>query len=272
MYAHVIFELLTTIPLENATNKKGGQNMDFKEKLIAKAKEVDIKIKPEQSEQFLLYFNLLTQWNEKINLTAIIEPDEVIVKHFVDSLLMLKATKIKNEAKVIDVGTGAGFPAVPLKIMRPDLKITLLDSLNKRLKFLELVASELGFEFEYVHKRAEEAGKILTMRESYDIAVSRAVANLNTLSEYCIPLIKMKGFFIAMKGPALKEEIVSARRAYSTLGCKLKEEFEFILPDEEKSVRKIAVFQKFSFTPKIYPRHGNKISKDPLFLAKSKLV
>ncbi|MFI3206931.1 MAG: 16S rRNA (guanine(527)-N(7))-methyltransferase RsmG [Clostridia bacterium] len=238
--------------------------MDIREELVLKAKEIGVKIKPAQAEKFQRYYELLIEWNEKINLTAITEASEIVTKHFVDSLAILKYVDIKQDAKMIDVGTGAGFPAVPIKIMRPDIDMTLLDGLNKRLKFLAVVGEELGLEFTCVHKRAEEAGRMNEMRESYDVAVARAVAKMNTLCEYCIPLIKMKGKFVAMKGPALSEELVEAKRAMGLLGCSLKSEETFVLPDNEKSERKIAVLQKFSFTPKIYPRHGNKISKDPL--------
>ena len=238
--------------------------MDIKQELIEKAKELGIKIKMPQAEKFQIYYNLLIEWNEKINLTAITEPLQVITKHFIDSLMLLKFVEIKENAKMIDVGTGAGFPAVPIKIMRPDIEMTLLDGLNKRLKFLNLVGDELGLEFNCIHKRAEEAGKIVGMRESFDIVTARAVAKMNTLCEYCIPLVKMKGRFVAMKGPGLSDELEVAKNAIGLLGCRLKFSQSFNLPDEEKSERNIAVMQKFSFTPKIYPRHGNKISKDPI--------
>lgn len=238
--------------------------MDIREELVAKAKEMNIRIKPAQADKFQRYYELLIEWNEKINLTAITEPSEVIVKHFVDSLLVLKSVEIKQGAKMIDVGTGAGFPAVPIKIMRPDIEMTLLDGLNKRLKFLNLVGEEIGLDFICIHKRAEEAGRMKEMREKYDFAIARAVARMNTLCEYCIPLIKMKGKFIAMKGKILHEELDEAKRAIEIMGCNVKNVDNFVLPDEEKSERTIALLQKLSFTPKEYPRHGNKISKDPI--------
>lgn len=238
--------------------------MEPQKELIAKAKELGIKVTDEQAAKFGRYLDLLLEWNEKINLTAITDPQEVIVKHFVDSLCLLKAVDLKAGAKVIDVGTGAGFPGVPLKIMRPDIELTLLDGLNKRLKFLAEVGKELDFKASYVHKRAEEAGKLVGMRESYDLATARAVAKMSTLCEYCIPLIKMKGKFAAMKGPGLREELSEAKRAMELLGCKEITVESFVLPDPEKSERNIAVLQKTNFTPKDYPRHGNKISKSPL--------
>ena len=240
------------------------QEIDIREELIAKAKEAGLKVTHEQAEKFNLYLKLLLEWNEKINLTAITDPHEAVIKHFIDSISFLKSHTIKPGAKVIDVGTGAGFPGVPLKIMRPDIKLTLLDGLNKRLKFLQDVAEKLGFEAEFVHKRAEEAGKINTMREKFDVATARAVAPMNTLCEYCIPLVKMKGYFVAMKGPSLEDEMKEAKKAIDILGCEVEKIDSFILPDLEKSERKIAVMRKFNFTPKEYPRHGNKISKSPI--------
>ena len=214
--------------------------MDIKNLLISKAKEIGVKVSPAQAEQFQIYLDLLLERNTVMNLTAITDPEEAVIKHFVDSLTLLKALEIKKNAKVIDVGTGAGFPGIPLKIIRPDIELTLLDSLNKRLVFLREVCDAIGIEAETIHKRAEEAGKDTKLRESFDVATARAVANMNILAEYCIPLIKMKGYFAAMKGPSL--------------------------PDEEQSERFVAVMRKLRFTPKMYPRHGGTITKKPLFL------
>jgi 16S rRNA (guanine527-N7)-methyltransferase len=250
--------------IENETNEVVSEVPDIKDELIAKAKEAGIKVTKAQAEKFQKYLELLLNWNEKINLTAITDPSECVVKHFVDSLLFLKTVSPKQGAKIIDVGTGAGFPGIPIAIMRPDVKLTLLDSLNKRLVFLREVCKELDIEAEFVHKRAEEAGKIKGMRENYDIATARAVARMNTLCEYCIPLIKMKGLFVVMKGPGLDEEMEEAKKAIRILGCDVKKQENFTLPNEEKSERNIAVLQKFRFTPKDYPRHGNKITKDPI--------
>lgn len=180
--------------------------MDIKNLLISKAKEIGVKVSPAQAEQFQIYLDLLLERNTVMNLTAITDPEEAVIKHFVDSLTLLKALEIKKNAKVIDVGTGAGFPGIPLKIMRPDIELTLLDSLNKRLVFLREVCDAIGIEAETIHKRAEEAGKDTKLRESFDVATARAVANMNILAEYCIPLIKMKGYFAAMKGPSLPDD------------------------------------------------------------------
>jgi len=208
--------------------------MDIREELIARAKEIGVKVSPAQADQFQIYLDLLLERNEVMNLTAITDPHEAVVKHFVDSLTLLKAVEIKKGAKLIDVGTGAGFPGLPVKILRPDIELTLLDGLNKRLKFLSEVCEAIGVEATCVHKRAEEAGKIVGMRECYDIATARAVARMNTLCEYCIPLIKMKGHFVAMKGPGLTEELAEAKKAVSILGCKVVKSEQLTLPDEEK--------------------------------------
>lgn len=242
--------------------------MDIRKELIAHAKTIGVKVYPSQADQFQTYLDMLLERNEVMNLTAITDPHEAVIKHFVDSLTFLKAVDMKKGAKVIDVGTGAGFPGVPLKIMRPDIQLTLLDSLNKRLKFLEEVCVAIGIEATCIHKRAEEAGRDVKLRESFDIATARAVANMNTLAEYCIPLIKMKGLFVAMKGPGLEEEMKLAKRAISTLGCKIVKNVPVTLPDEERSERNIAVMQKIVYTPKTYPRHGGTITKKPLFLEK----
>ena len=236
--------------------------VDIKSELIQKAKAVGIKIKPEQAQQFQRYMELLLEWNEKINLTAIVEPSEIVEKHFIDSIMLLSECDIKNGARVIDVGTGAGFPGIPLKIMRADIDLTLLDSTNKKLTFLNTVCNDLGIKVGTVHKRAEEAGLDKKMRESYDVAVSRAVAPMNILAEYCIPFIKMKGTFIAMKGPSLSEEMKTAEGAISRLGGECREVLSLSLPCGDE--RNIAVVAKTRFTPPEFPRHGSTISKHPL--------
>lgn len=234
---------------------------DIRAALMEKSKKVGVKVDAGQADLFQRYMELLLEWNEKMNLTAITDPAEIVEKHFVDSLSLLSLYQPKQGAKLIDVGTGAGFPGSPLKIMRPDLKLTLLDSLNKRLNFLKAVCTELGLESTLVHRRAEEAGLDKTMRESFDVAVARAVAPLNVLCEYCIPLIKMKGIFFAMKGPAVQEELNGSSYAIELLGGE-ETVLPFLLPDgEERTLIKI---QKKRFTPKGYPRHGGTIAKHPL--------
>ncbi len=232
--------------------------------LISTCNDVEIEINEEQATKFMRYLELLLEWNEKINLTAITEPHDVVVKHFVDSLFLLKFSDIPKGASFIDVGTGAGFPGVPIKIMRPDIKLTLLDSLNKRLNFLGEVCKELDIDVNLVHARAEDAGKKPELREKFDIATARAVAKLSVLSEYCIPLVKKGGAFISMKGPNFGTELKEGENAVKILGAVKEKNETFTLPDAENSERNITIFRKKNATPKIYPRHGNKISKSPL--------
>jgi 16S rRNA (guanine527-N7)-methyltransferase len=226
------------------------------------ADEMNLAFTEEQITQFQTYMELLVEWNKKINLTAITEPKEIAVKHFLDSLTVLGVADIKQGASLIDVGTGAGFPGIPLKIMRCDLKVTLLDSLNKRLNFLQEVCDTLKFEIPLIHARAEEGGRQKQLREKFDIATARAVAPLNLLCEYCLPFLKVGGIFIAMKGPNCTEEVESAMKAISLLGCELEEHKDFVLPDG--SARTLVMIKKCKVTPDIYPRHGSKISKNPL--------
>lgn len=235
---------------------------DWGREFADKAKEAGIKVTPAQAEQFETYCRLLLEWNEKINLTAITDPGEVAEKHFIDSLTLLSHCAIKQGAKVIDVGTGAGFPGVPLKILRPDIELTLLDGVNKRLNFLGEVCSALGIQAQRLHKRAEEAGLEHKLRESFDIAAARAVAPLNILCEYCLPLVKMKGYFLAMKGPGAAEEISQAKHAMELLGGTEVEIHSFSLPTAGE--RNIVAVRKKAFTPKGYPRHGGTITKHPL--------
>lgn len=239
--------------------------MELWSELIAKAAEVGISVTEEQARRLQKYWDLLLEWNERINLTAITDPHQAVVKHFVDSLLLLKAVKPIPGAKFLDVGTGAGFPGVPVKIMRPDLHLTLLDGLNKRLVFLKEVSEKLGFQVELVHRRAEEAGTLREMREAFDLVTARAVAPMNPLCEYCIPLVRKDGLFVAMKGPGLDAELEEAERAITVLGCQVERVEKMYLPDEERSERNIAVLRKIQRTPKEYPRHGNKIKKSPIF-------
>ena len=235
---------------------------DIRQKLILESKNLGIKITAEQAAKFQKYMELLVEWNDKLNLTAITEPEEILEKHFLDSLTTLLACKPKDGSKVLDVGTGAGFPGVPIKIVRPDLQVTLLDGSNKRLNFLGELCSELGVECRRVHKRAEEAGLDKAMRENYDIVIARAVAQLRILCEYCLPLVKMKGYFIAMKGPGANEELFEARNALNILGGDKVDVKQVQLPNAGE--RNLVVVRKLSFTPKGYPRHGGTITKHPL--------
>lgn len=234
---------------------------NFNEALIAGMKKFNIELTDEQINKFIIYCNMLIEWNNKMNLTAIKEPTEIAVKHFVDSCSVLNYVKIKKNAKVIDIGTGAGFPGIPLKILREDLDITLLDSLNKRLVFLNEVAKELNLELNTIHSRAEDLGRQENHREQYDIAISRAVAPLNVLSEYSIPFVRKGGKFISMKGPNVQSEIDEAKKGIRILGGKCNNVVQFSIGDNSRS---IVIVDKLNPTPYTYPRHGSKISKKPL--------
>lgn len=217
-----------------------------------------------QIEQFLKYYEMLVEWNQFMNLTAITEYDDVMKKHFVDSISLIKAYNVKKTVKVIDVGTGAGFPGLALKIAYPDLQVTLLDSLNKRIQFLDAVIKELGLTgVETIHGRAEDFSKPGKLREQFDLCVSRAVANLSTLSEYCLPFIKKGGQFISYKSEKITEERKMAERAISLLGGKIKGQVEFMLPDSD-IYRNLFIVEKVKETPKKFPRKAGLPGKEPL--------
>lgn len=217
-------------------------------------KYLGISLSEEQLGQFLSYYEMLAEWNQMINLTAIIEYDDVMKKHFVDSLSLIKAVDVTRPLSLIDVGTGAGFPGLALKIAFPNLKVTLLDSLNKRIQFINKMIENLGLtEVETIHGRAEDFAKPGKLRESFDLCVSRAVANLSTLSEYCIPFVKKGGLFISYKSEKISEEIAAAQNAISVLGGKLEGQVEFMLPDSD-IYRNFVIIRKQKPTPQKYPR------------------
>ena len=226
------------------------------------AEKSGFHLKKEQIEKLDLYAEILLEWNEKINLTAITDNEGIAIKHFYDSLTPLWYLNIPKNARVIDVGTGAGFPSIPMAIVRPDLRFTLLDSLNKRLNFLNEVCTRLDISAELVHMRAEDAAQKAEYRESFDVAVSRAVAALPVLCEYCIPFVRKNGMFIAMKGSKAEEELEISKNAVSTLGATVEKTVKISLPDD--SERNIIVIRKKNYTPKAYPRHGSKIAKKSL--------
>ncbi|MDD2955542.1 MAG: 16S rRNA (guanine(527)-N(7))-methyltransferase RsmG [Oscillospiraceae bacterium] len=233
-----------------------------KEKLISLAEAAGVALTPQMAEQFDRYAGLLVEWNEKMNLTAITQPEEIVVKHFVDSLIPLAQFPVPQNASVIDVGTGAGFPGLPWKIARPDLKLTLLDSLNKRLNFLNEVLSQLQITGETVHARAEDGGKNPQYRERFDIATARAVANLTALSEYCLPYVNVGGYFLALKSGQIDDELEQAKPAIRLLGGKCREIIPYALPDG--SGRSLIVLEKISQTPAKYPRPAAQMAKKPL--------
>lgn len=237
---------------------------EFKDILIKGAKELSTAIDDEQENKFEIFLKELLEWNKVMNLTAIKEPNDVASKHFVDSLALLKYADIKENANVADVGCGAGFPGHPIKIVRPDIKLTSIDSLEKRLKFLENLEEKLEFNnCERVHLRAEEAGTKPEYREKFDYSFARAVAKLRVLSEYCLPLVKVGGSFIAMKGPDDEEEIDEAKTAIKLLGGKIEKVVEYDLPETD-SKRTIIIIKKEKPTDKKYPRSSGKIKNNPL--------
>lgn len=211
-------------------------------------------------ERFDTYARLLVEWNEKMNLTAITEPKEIELKHFLDSLMLAKYYDLQNVSKAIDVGAGAGFPSMPILIYKPEIQFTLLDSLNKRLTFLSTVNSELGLDAKLVHSRAEVSGQEENYREKFDLATARAVAPMNVLSEYCIPFVKEGGAFVALKGS--NDDVSEASNAIEVLGGRLESNISYELGGTES--RTIAVVRKISQTPTQYPRKSKKISTKPL--------
>ena len=234
-------------------------NVDY---FIDELNKLDILLTDKQINQFIRFYEMLVDKNKVMNLTAITDFDEVIDKHFLDSLNIFRLVDFKKEKSVLDLGTGAGFPGIPLKIAFPDIKITLVDSLNKRVLFLNSVVEELGLkDIECVHARAEDLAKDNKYREKFDLCVSRAVANLSTLSEYCIPFVKVGGSFISYKSGDCEEEINSSKNAIKLLGAKISKVENFVIKDMGRS---FVVIDKLSSTAKKFPRKAGLPSKDPL--------
>ena len=229
-------------------------------------KQLHLELSKKQILQFISYYELLIDWNSRMNLTAITEFEDVLKKHFIDSLSLISAVSdlAQKQYDLIDVGTGAGFPGIPLKIAFPNLKITLLDSLNKRIQFLNEVICKLELQdIEAVHGRAEDFAKPDQFRERYDLCVSRAVANLATLSEYCIPFVMPGGFFISYKSEKVNVELEEAKKAISVLGGSFQKNIEFLLPHSDIT-RNFIVIQKKNKTPLKYPRKAGLPSKEPI--------
>ncbi|MCM1552145.1 MAG: 16S rRNA (guanine(527)-N(7))-methyltransferase RsmG [Butyrivibrio sp.] len=234
--------------------------IQFKEDLSA----LGIVLSDCRIEQFMTYYEMLIDWNQRINLTAITEYDEVLKKHFIDSMSLINAYDVTKTSSVIDVGTGAGFPGLALKIAYPNLQVTLLDSLNKRIHFLDAVIESLGLEgVETIHGRAEDLAKSDMLREQFDLCVSRAVANLSTLSEYCLPFVKRGGQFISYKSEKLSDELETAGRAISVLGGNVSRQVEFYLPNSN-IYRNLFVIEKVRETPLKYPRKAGLPAKEPI--------
>ena len=238
-------------------NKEG-----FIKEIILKLNEININIDEKTGESFYKYTKLLLEWNEKINLTAITDMNDIILKHYVDSLTINKY--IEEGKEIIDIGTGAGFPGIPLKILNPNNKFILVDSLNKRINFLEEVKKEINLnKIEMVHARVEDLAKNEQYRENVDIAVSRAVANLSTLLEYMLPFVKEKGLCICMKGPNINEELKKDKKAIDVLGGKIETIKNIRLPDSDME-RNIVVLRKIKSTPNKYPRKAGTPAKQPI--------
>lgn len=232
--------------------------------LEEKLNELDLTLTQKQLQQFDTFYELLIEWNKVMNLTGITEYEEVIEKHFIDSLSIIKSIDLTSVETIIDVGTGAGFPGIPLKIAFPKLQVTLLDSLNKRIRFLDTVIEYIGLQgIKTIHGRAEDYAKQKEYREKYDVCVSRAVANLSTLSEYCLPYIRIGGIFISYKSGDVEEEVDKSQKAVNILGGLINNVMKFQLPGTNIG-RSFIVIEKIKQTSKKYPRKAGLPSKEPL--------
>lgn len=232
--------------------------------LIKGCEELEIELNAGQKDKFIKFKELLQEWNQKIDITTIIEDKEVDIKHFLDSLTLLETGLFKGDLKLIDVGTGGGFPGIPLKIYNENINMTLMDSLNKRITFLKDVISKLELkDVEAIHGRAEELGRTDEYREKYDVCTSRAVAQLDVLVEYCLPFVKVGGHFISMKGPNPEEEVNSAKKAIKLLGGRVVDSYNVGIPESDIE-HSIIIIEKINNTPRKYPRGGGKPRKNPL--------
>lgn len=236
--------------------------VEFEEIMKAYSEKIDVEINTSKIEAFYKYMKVLLEWNKNINLTAITEEKEIIIKHFIDSITINKY--IKNKKNIFDIGTGAGFPGIPLKIINPKINFTLIDSLNKRINFLEEIKRLLKFEnLELVHSRAEDLAHNIEYREKADVVVSRAVSNLSTLVEYMIPFLKKDGICICMKGNNINEEVSNSEKALGILGGKIEKIENFLLPNSEIE-RNLIIIRKVKNTSNIYPRKAGIPNKKPL--------
>lgn len=222
-------------------------------------KKYNLELSEELYRKLDIYADFLVEYNQNVNLTALTEPYDILYKHFIDSILLALHVDIKGNSRIIDVGTGAGFPSVPIKLFRPDVKITLLDSLNKRIVFLQKLCEKLEIDAEFVHGRAEDISKNAEYREKFDVSCARAVANMSLLSELCIPFVKVGGIFTAMKGPT--EDIMLGHNAVDILGGTIESIKDYAIEDEG---RKVVVVRKISQTPTKYPRNSSQIKKKNL--------
>ena len=232
--------------------------------LIDGLSNFNITLTEDQVNKFVIYKSLLKEWNQKINITSIEDDEEIDIKHFLDSLTPINTGLFKEKVKVIDIGTGGGFPGMPLKIYKEDIEVVLLDSLNKRINYLNEVIKSLNLtDISAVHGRAEDFGQNKNYREKFDIAVSRAVASLNILSEYCLPFVKVGGYFISMKGQDVEEEIKESSKAISVLGGRVEKKVDVTIPNSD-IIHSLIIIKKIKETPTKYPRNAGKPKKNPL--------
>ena len=238
--------------------------MEFFDILNEACEDAKIEFNEDKYNKLIKYMRLVQEWNQKVNLTAIVEDDDFIKKHFVDCIKAFKSDAIRNAKTVIDVGTGAGFPGLPIAIMNENCEVLLLDSLNKRINFLNLVVRELGLKnVETVHSRAEDGARNPELREKFDVATSRAVANMAVLSEFCMPYVKVSGHFVALKGPSLDEELENGSNAIKKLGGELHKVIEVTIEGTDLK-HNIVEIKKVEKCPKAYPRKAGTITKKPL--------
>lgn len=238
--------------------------MQYFDIIKTECENIGLEINEEKYNKFIQYKDLMKEWNEKINLTAITDDREIIIKHFVDSIKALQFKNLNGSVKIIDVGTGAGLPGIPIKIMNDNAEVLLLDSLQKRINFLNEVIEKLELEgIKTIHGRAEDLGTNLSYREKFDVAISRAVANMAVLAEFCLPFVKKNGYFIALKGPAVQEELNEAKKAISILGGKIEEVVQIDFKDSDLK-HNLVIIKKIKGTPKQYPRRAGTANKKPI--------
>ncbi|MCT8977609.1 16S rRNA (guanine(527)-N(7))-methyltransferase RsmG [Clostridium sp. CX1] len=238
--------------------------MDYFQIMNSACLDVQLDFNEDMYNKFMQYKDMIKEWNEKINLTAITEDEQMVKKHFIDSIKIFKFSPLREAKSIIDIGTGAGFPGIPIKLVKPDVDMTLLDSLNKRIIFLNEVINKLELkEIKTIHGRAEDFSRKIEYRQSIDVVVSRAVANLAVLSELCIPYVKIGGYFVAMKGPSVEEEIKEGKSAVSILGGKIEDIIEIEIEDSNLN-HNLVVIRKVKETPKAYPRKAGTATKKPL--------
>lgn len=231
---------------------------------VSKLQEKGIQLSEKQQKQFTKYYQILVKWNEKMNLTGLTEEQDVYLKHFYDSISLAFYVNFEEVESICDVGSGAGFPSIPLKICFPHIKVTIIDSLQKRIRFLEHLAKELSLDdVSFIHSRAEDAGQNKRFREAFDVVTARAVARMSVLSELCLPFVQKKGIFAAMKGANIDDELEQGKKAIQTLGGNIQDVHSFSLPIEE-SERTIVIIEKQKNTPKKYPRKAGTPNRQPI--------